>query len=155
MDTFKSLKKQQDALEQFLDSLEHSETANDVPIKELEEATVAYEEYLQGRDKGKSLEKLKIELEYSEQFKKLNNWQYIILKPAERYLKRIQPRQRQRIFHELNRLLVDPTQVDFKKLAGRADYRLRVGSYRVLIEIDREKYLFIITNIGSRGDIYK
>lgn len=66
MDTFKSPKKQQDALKQFLDSLEHSETANDVPITELEEATAAYQEYLQSRDRGKSLEKLKTELEYSE-----------------------------------------------------------------------------------------
>ncbi|BAU63326.1 hypothetical protein STA3757_06900 [Stanieria sp. NIES-3757] len=85
----------------------------------------------------------------------MSNWQYILLKPAERYLKRIQPKQRQRIFQELDRLLSDPTQVDFKKLEGRTGYRLRVGSYRILIEINREEYLFIITNIGSRGDIYK
>lgn len=85
----------------------------------------------------------------------MSNWQYILLKPAERYLKRIQPKQRQRIFQELDRLLSDPTQVDFKKLEGRTGYRLRVGSYRILIEINREQYLFIITNIGSRGDIYK
>jgi len=86
---------------------------------------------------------------------KLNDWQYRILKPAERYLKRIQPEKRQRIFDELDKLLVDPTQVDFKKLKGRDGYRLRVGDYRVLIKVQRHERLFIVTNIGPRGDIYK
>ena len=85
----------------------------------------------------------------------MNDWRYILLKSAERYLKRIQPKSRQRIFEELDKLLSDPTQVDFKKLKGRSGYRLRVGDYRVLIEIKREERLFIITNIGPRGDIYK
>jgi mRNA interferase RelE/StbE len=86
---------------------------------------------------------------------KLNDWQYRILKPAGRYLKRIQPKSRQRIFDELDKLLLDPTQVDFKKLKGRDGYRLRVGDYRVLIQVQREERLFIVTNIGSRGDVYK
>ena len=85
----------------------------------------------------------------------MNDWRYILLKSAERYLKRIQPKSRQRIFEELDKLLSDPTQVDFKKLKGRSGYRLRVGDYRVLIEIKREERLLIITNIGPRGDIYK
>lgn len=85
----------------------------------------------------------------------MNNWQYTVLKPAERYLRRIPPKSRQRIFNELNKLLSDPTQVDFQKLKGRSGYRLRVGDYRVLIEIKREERLFVITNIGPRGDVYK
>jgi mRNA interferase RelE/StbE len=85
----------------------------------------------------------------------LNDWQYRILKPAERYLKRIQPKSRQRIFDELDKLIIDPTQVNFKKLKGRDGYRLRVGDYRVLIQVQREERLFIVTNIGSRGDVYK
>ena len=61
-------------------------------------------------------------------------WRYIILKPAERYLKRLQPRSQERILNELDQLLVSPTQTDFKKLKGRESYRLRVGNYRVLIK---------------------
>ncbi len=44
--------------------MEHSDTANDVPIEELEAAAAAYQEYLEGRDRGKSLEELKAELDY-------------------------------------------------------------------------------------------
>ena len=82
-------------------------------------------------------------------------WRYIILKPAQRYLKRLQPRSRQRIFNELDKLLVNPTQTDFKKLKGREGYRLRVGNYRLLIQVNREEQLFLITEMGPRGDIYK
>ena len=82
-------------------------------------------------------------------------WRYIILKPAKRYLKRLQPRSQERILNELDQLLVSPTQTDFKKLKGREGYRLRVGNYRVLMQVNREERLFIITEIGSRGDIYK
>ncbi len=64
----------------------------------------------------------------------MKDWHYTVLKPAERYLKRIQPKSRQRIFEELDKLLRAPTQVDFKKLKGCSGYRLRVGDYRVLIE---------------------
>ena len=85
----------------------------------------------------------------------MNDWHYTVLKPAQRYLKRIQPKSRQRIFEELDKLLRAPTQVDFKKLKGRSGYRLKVGDYRVLIEIKREERLFVITNIGPRGDVYK
>ena len=87
----------------------------------------------------------------------MNDWQYIVLKPAERYLKRTQPKNRRRIFDELDKLLADPTQVDFKKLKGgdANGYRLRVGNYRVLIKIQHQERLFIITNIGPRGDVYK
>ncbi|GBF80422.1 type II toxin-antitoxin system RelE family toxin [Aphanothece sacrum] len=67
----------------------------------------------------------------------------------------MQPKNRQRIFDELDKLLNNPTQVDFKSLKGRSGYRLRIGDYRILIEVNKEERLFIITEIGSRGDIYK
>ncbi|BAU63325.1 unknown protein [Stanieria sp. NIES-3757] len=65
MDTFKSSKPQKDNIEQFLDSLENAETVNDVPIEELEEGEAAYQKYLEGCDRGKTLEQLKAELDYS------------------------------------------------------------------------------------------
>jgi hypothetical protein len=52
MDTSKPSKQQKDPIEQFLDSLEDSETVNDIPIEELEEGTAAYQKYLEGRDRG-------------------------------------------------------------------------------------------------------
>lgn len=53
-------------------------------------------------------------------------WHYIILKPAERYLKRLQSRSQERILNELDKLLASPTQTDFKKLKGREGYRTTI-----------------------------
>jgi hypothetical protein len=49
-------------IEDFLDALEQEETVDDVPRSELEAGEAAYQEYLAGRDSGKSLEELKAEL---------------------------------------------------------------------------------------------
>ena len=42
----------------------------------------------------------------------------------------------------------------FERLTGRADYKLRVGDYRVIADIDRGKKLINITFVGHRKDIY-
>ena len=80
---------------------------------------------------------------------------YILLKPAQRYLERMQPDDQMRIVNALDALINDPTALDIKPLKGRTESRLRVGKYRVLFTEDRENQLYIVTAIGSRGDIYK
>lgn len=43
-----------------------------------------------------------------------------------------------------------------KKLEGRSGFRLRVGNWRVIYEIDNNGHLvIIILAVGSRGDVYK
>ena len=42
---------------------------------------------------------------------------------------------------------------DVKKMQGTSGYRLRVGDFRILF--DREGYVFAITRIDNRGQIYK
>ena len=49
-------------IEQFLEDLENSEMADDVPPEEIRAGEKAYQEYLEGRDPGKSLAELKAEL---------------------------------------------------------------------------------------------
>lgn len=58
MDTFNRSQPKTHQLEQFLDSLESEEAVDDVPASEIEESETAYQEYLAGRDSGKSLEEL-------------------------------------------------------------------------------------------------
>ncbi len=59
MDTYNQSQPKTDRLEQFLDSLEQEEAVDDVPASEIEEGEAAYQEYLAGRDSGKSLGELK------------------------------------------------------------------------------------------------
>lgn len=43
----------------------------------------------------------------------------------------------------------------FEKLTGREDFKLWVGSYRVIADIDNEAKIIKITHIGHRKNIYK
>jgi mRNA interferase RelE/StbE len=42
-----------------------------------------------------------------------------------------------------------------KKLQGRPGYRLRVGDWRVIYEINKNKIIIIVLNIAQRGEVYK
>ncbi len=85
----------------------------------------------------------------------MSHWRYTIQKPAVRYLKRLPPKDRERIVEALDLLIEDPRSVDLKPLKGAPGLRLRVGSYRILMLVDKAEKLFVITAIGPRGDIYK
>lgn len=42
-----------------------------------------------------------------------------------------------------------------RKLTGREGWRLRVGDYRVLYEIDDAKQTVTIVHVGHRRDVYR
>ncbi|MFP5261568.1 MAG: type II toxin-antitoxin system RelE family toxin [Blastocatellia bacterium] len=42
-----------------------------------------------------------------------------------------------------------------KKLTGREGWRIRVGGYRVIYEIDDARQTLTILPIGNRRDVYK
>jgi mRNA interferase RelE/StbE len=42
-----------------------------------------------------------------------------------------------------------------KKLQGRPGYRLRVGDWRVIYEIDQGKIVIIVVKIAPRGEAYR
>jgi mRNA interferase RelE/StbE len=85
----------------------------------------------------------------------LADWQYIVLKPAQKYLERMQPDAQVRIIEALDTLLTEPEALDIKPLKGRSELRLRVGKYRVMLIEDREDQTYVIITIGSRGNVYK
>ncbi len=58
-----------------------------------------------------------------------------------------------RIYKKINSLRENFNSVDIKRLQNSDLFRLRVGDYRVLFEI--EKDTIIILKIGNRKNIYK
>lgn len=70
-------------------------------------------------------------------------------KQAERFLKKQDAATRERIRNAINNLPAG----DVKKLQGRKGYRLRVGNYRVIF--DMEGHVLYIERIDNRGQVYK
>ena len=53
-------------------------------------------------------------------------------------------------------LLEIPPEGDIKSMKGYTDmYRLRVGAFRILFDINHDEKLIYIQAVGNRGDIYK
>ncbi len=51
----------------------------------------------------------------------MNNWDLIILKQAEKYLKKLNPSDQKRIIQSLKLLIQDQSLVDIKPLKGRLE----------------------------------
>jgi mRNA interferase RelE/StbE len=59
-----------------------------------------------------------------------------------------------RIYRKFQRARGDPLHF-FEKLVGRDDYRMRVGDYRIIAEIDLEQRVIFVTEVGHRKNIYE
>ncbi|MBI3623613.1 type II toxin-antitoxin system RelE/ParE family toxin [Candidatus Pacearchaeota archaeon] len=59
----------------------------------------------------------------------------------------------QRIIKKVNELSANPFSKDIKKLKNMLGYRLRVGDYRIIFDI--EKDVVVILKIGHRKNIYE
>jgi mRNA-degrading endonuclease RelE of RelBE toxin-antitoxin system len=62
---------------------------------------------------------------------------------------------RGRIAGALDRLSIDPRNGSLRKLTGRPERCLRVGGWRVLVELDDETHTIRIARILPRGRAYE
>lgn len=78
-------------------------------------------------------------------------------KTALKNLLNISANKKSSILEKLEALKLDPYKENnnIKKLIGYDGYRLRVGDYRVIYRIDKEKVEILVINIDVRGEIYK
>jgi mRNA interferase RelE/StbE len=49
----------------------------------------------------------------------------------------------------------NPRPQGYKKLKAEDAYRIRVGDYRVIYEIDDDRIIVVVVSVGHRRDIYK
>ncbi|MFH1125881.1 MAG: type II toxin-antitoxin system RelE/ParE family toxin [Candidatus Altiarchaeota archaeon] len=59
----------------------------------------------------------------------------------------------QRIFRKMQETKQNPSHY-WIKLEGRTDYKLRVGDYRAIADIDHKRKLIQVTKIGHRRVVY-
>lgn len=60
----------------------------------------------------------------------------------------------QRIKNSLERIIIRPESY-IKRLVGEPYYSFRVGDYRLILDIQRDKMIIFIIIIGHRRDIYE
>lgn len=75
---------------------------------------------------------------------------------AERDIRKINSRLIPNIFRKINTLADNPFPRQSLKLCGtEATYRLRVGDYRVVYEVDAETNIIVVHYIRHRGEVYR
>jgi len=77
-------------------------------------------------------------------------FQIIYSKKAEKFLKKQDVPTRKRLVTAIGKL---PQEEDIKKLQGTDGYRLRVGDFRVIFDVNG--IIIDIIEIGNHGQIYK
>lgn len=82
-------------------------------------------------------------------------WKVAVNKLVKRKLERIPNPDRERIKQALRDLESKPETLDIKPLTGREAYRLRVGNWRLLMDVYEEEKIFSIYMLAPRGDVYK
>ena len=78
-----------------------------------------------------------------------------ILRRAQKELAQLPKQEYERIKIAVASLSQEPRPQGCKKLTGREGWRIRVGNYRVIYEIDDTQQVLTILHIGHRRDVYK
>ena len=78
-----------------------------------------------------------------------------ILRRAQRELEDLPQDAYHRVAVALRDLVDDPRPPGCQKLGGRDAWRIRVGDYRVIYEIDDRAKTVLVVHIGHRRDVYR
>jgi mRNA interferase RelE/StbE len=74
---------------------------------------------------------------------------------AAREYRRLQGLLRDRVRAAIDALAEDPRPPGAVKLAGRDDFRIRVGDYRVVYAVDDTERLVLVARIAHRREVYR
>ncbi len=81
-------------------------------------------------------------------------YQIFFTDKASKQLKKLQKTDQERIIKSLERIRIRP-ETHVTKLVGDPGYKLRVGEYRVLLDIKKEKLIILVLLVGHRKNIYE
>jgi len=70
-------------------------------------------------------------------------------------LRRIPPKDVQRIVAAIDSLSKEPRPSGMEKLTGQEKCRLRQGKYRIIYEIHDDEVIVIVVKVGRRKDVYR
>ncbi len=73
---------------------------------------------------------------------------------ARKQFKKLGREEQERIISAIERVRIRP-EAYVTKLVGDPGYKLRLGDYRIIMDIDKDKLLILVLKIGHRRNIYK
>lgn len=83
-------------------------------------------------------------------------WQYVLTPRAKRDMQRLPIEIQRRVYAALDRMATDIRACDVRKLADQSnDFRLRVGSHRVLFGVDTATRTYVVHQVTDRKDAYR
>ncbi len=87
----------------------------------------------------------------------MSNYSIQLTSHAIKDIKKLPPSIRQRIIRSIKSLATNQFPPQFKTLVGKnvAQYRLRVGDYRILYDVYESDNTVLILRLGHRKDIYR
>ncbi|MDH2906365.1 MAG: type II toxin-antitoxin system RelE/ParE family toxin [Methanomassiliicoccales archaeon] len=72
---------------------------------------------------------------------------------ALKQLRKLERNYQERIVSTLERIRIRPDAY-VRKLVGNEGYRLRVGDFRLILDLDRDKLIVLVLKIGHRKNVY-
>lgn len=79
----------------------------------------------------------------------------ILDKRVRDYVAKLDKKRKRQIAERIAALQSDPRPHDFIKLKGDIGYRIGVGEYRILYEIDDAQQLVTMYRVAHRKDVYR
>ena len=83
------------------------------------------------------------------------NYSIEILRVAQKQLAKIDHSQQPRLIEAIRGLAANLRPPGCKKLSGRPAWRIRIGSYRVIYEVQDGRLLILVVGVGHRKDVYQ
>ena len=84
-----------------------------------------------------------------------NVYAVLIPKRVAKQIEKVPEPHRRRIVEKIAALRTNPRPVGMKKLTGLEAYRLRVGDYRVVYEVDDPQRFVTIARVMHRSAVYR
>ena len=80
-------------------------------------------------------------------------YEIIFSEKAEKQLKKLEKDIQSRIISVLERIRIRPESY-IERLVGEQVYKLRVGDYRVIMDLDKNRLIILILKVGHRKNVY-
>ncbi len=84
----------------------------------------------------------------------MNSYAIIFVTRVEKSLATFPEEVQRRLLERLEKLSRNPFPPGVKKLKDRDGYRVRVGNYRIIYDVDTKGYVIVVTVIAHRKDAY-